>query len=334
MNLGGWDMVSVVPMDRVNIAMAASGHTPTDFSYRERPLRIKGRFGPRRIVPGGSVQLPHVDIPIAEGRSLDAQGRPPMVDLAGLVLRVELVLRLIPPPDDPGARDLVFDVMRDGLDTALPPVRPLALMGGKARMGAQASRVLMLALAVCLSAHPDRISHVFARTCTSGPLDMAHHDWAWLETSNARHLAMFGSLAPPTPDMRPDRADPQLLQDGRSRAFALSDKTFFTRILGPWMNNGFRPRGRFNAGAAAVSLTSPLALPPRKEGGYILQPVLHRLWLARKGAGLQQSGYCQARLDGHSITLHTEMTMTLPFAFDAKTGTVQLRLDPKPQSKT
>lgn len=64
MNLGGWDMVSVVPMDRVNAAMAASGHTPTDFSYRERPLRIKGRFGPWRIVPGGSVQLPHVDIPI------------------------------------------------------------------------------------------------------------------------------------------------------------------------------------------------------------------------------------------------------------------------------
>lgn len=59
-----------------------------------------------------------------------------MVDLAGLVLRVELVLRLIPPPDDPGARDLVFDVMRDGLDTALPPVRPLALEGGEARMGA------------------------------------------------------------------------------------------------------------------------------------------------------------------------------------------------------
>lgn len=79
----------------------------------------------------------------------------------------------------------------------------------------------------------------------------------------------------------------------------MSDKTFFTRNLGPWMNNGFRPRGRFNAGAAAVNLTSPLALPPRKEGGYILQPVLHRLWLARKGAGLQLSGYCQTRLDGH-----------------------------------
>jgi hypothetical protein len=334
MNLDGWDMVSVVPMERVNAAMAASSDTPVDFSYRERPLLIEGRFGPWRIVPGGSVQLLHVDIPIAEGRYLDAQGRPPIVDLAGLVLRVELALRLIPAPDEPGAQDLVFDVARDGLDTALPPVRPLMLEGGEARMGAQASRVLMLALASCLSAHPDRISHVFARTRTSGPMDMAHHDWAWLETTKGGHLAMFGSIADPTPDMRPDHADPRLLNDGRSRAFALSDKTFFTRVLGPWMNDGFRPRGRFNIGAKGVSLATPLALPPRKEAGYLLRPVLHRLTFVRKGAGLRLSVYCMTRLDGHSITLHTEMTMTLPFAFDAKTGTVLLRPDPKPQSKT
>lgn len=334
MKLGGWDLVSVVPADRVNAAMAASGATPAEFSYTEQPLKIAGRFGPWRIVPGGSVQLLHVDLPIAEGRYTDAQGTPPSADLAGLVLRVELALRLVPAPDDSGARDLVFDVVRDGLDTALPPVRALSLDGGEARLGPQASRVVMMALAACLSAHPDRIGFVFARARTTGPMEMAHHDWAWLETTKGSHLAMLGSVAPPGPDMRPDHVDPRLLGNGQSRAFALSDRAFFMRVLGPWMNDGFRPRGRFRASSASVTLAAPLRLPPRKESGYVLHTVLRRLDFRRKGAGLQVSVVARTRTDGVSVILNTEMLMVMRLAFDAKAGTVILHPDPKPHART
>lgn len=334
MNLAGWDIVSVVPADRVNAAMAASGARPAEFSYTEQPLKIEGRFGPWRIVPGGSVQLLHVDLPIAEGRYTDVQGTPPSADLAGLVLRVELALRLVPAPEDPGARDLVFDVVRDGLDTALPPVRALSLDGGEARLGPQASRVLMMALAACLSAHPDRIGFVFARARTTGPMEMAHHDWAWLETTKGNHLTILGSVVPPGPDMRPDHVDPRLLGNGQTRAFALSDRAFFMHVLGPWMNDGFRPRGKFRASSASVTLASPLSLPPRKEGSYVLHTVLHRLDFRRKGAGLQAAVIAQTRIKGASIVLHTEMLMAMRFAFDAKAGTVLLHPDPKPKTKS
>lgn len=334
MNLDGWDMVAVLPVDRVNAALAAGRGTPVEFSYREKPLVIEGRFGPWQIVSGGSVQLLHVDIPILDGRYMDARGRPPLVDLAGLTLRVEMALRLVPAPDEPGARDLCFDVLREGLDSALQPVRALALKGGEERLGAKATRVLMLALATCLSAHPDRIGHVFARARASGPLELEHHDWAWLESPTGGHLAMLGSVTPPSADMKPDHIDPRVLGNGPSRAFTLSDRAFFRRVLGPWMNTGFRPKGRFSIRAGGISLAAPLALPKRKESGFVLHPVLHRLDLHRKGAGLGLSVHCVTRIDGLTVELHTEMELVMPFTFDAATGTVSLRRDPKPKSRT
>ena len=339
MNLGGWDMVSAVGIGRINAALAAKADTATEFDFHEDTIRLSGTFGPWQIVQGGSVRLLHVTIPLTAGKYSDSLRRHHSIDLAGMALVAELALRLIPSTVEPGAEDLVFDLDRgDATDGAQPPVRILRLDGAEGRLDGESAKVVALALGAALSAHPDHVGHVFARArktgADTGSLAMPYHDWAWMETAGGEgHMALLGALSAPTAAMAPDPIDPRIMGAGVA-AFALSDCAFFSRVLAPWLNTHFHPRGSFVGSASGVTLKGNVQLPAAKSSGYTLRPLIETMRFTRKGAALQVDLHTRTRIDGHSVQIMTDMRMTLPLAFDAKSGSVALKPDPAPQCRS
>ncbi|GAA6189820.1 TULIP family P47-like protein [Litorivita sp. NS0012-18] len=334
MNLSGWDFFSAVSVPMLNAALAENAaRLVSDFKFKQDGIEIEGRFGPWRIVRGGSVQKLYVALPVVSG-SIRGVVRRKRTDLAGMELLVEIGLRMLPEAGGAEGHKLVFDIgQEDGANGGLAHAIDLTVPQG--RLTHMQIAVVKEALTDCLNAHAEQVAFVFAHIKTRGApeaawLHLPHHDWANLETQDGPHfLALFGSRAKPSAAMAPTRVDPALVKGDASAYFAVSNDLYMAAQVLPWLNANFRPKAPFAKKGAVVHLAKKVKLA--KAGGY--QPVLEGLSFKIAKGGLAISA--QARIDlnflGTDLMVTTDLLM--PFFLDAKTGRVGLRRDPKPRQK-
>ena len=341
MNLNGWDTTSVVAIDLVNHALEQNtGKLVTRFEFRDDPILMRGTFGPWRIVPGGSLQKLHVEIPITDGwiRGVMRSAR---TKLTGTVLTVEIGLRLLPRADAKDTHDLVFDLSAGDTPEARP-IRGIDIRGTGGKLSPEQIETVHVALVDCLNAHAEQVAFVFASveargTAADGWLQMPWNDFTYVETVRGRHyLALMGSRKKPTPQMTPDRFDPKLLEGQAPACFALSHELYLTGLLLPWLNASFRPKARFKYAVAkwpdakhsvaGVVLQSPVALPKSGDA----HPALKSLVFSVQGSALAVSAHAEAHV-GAGCHLQVKIDMTMPMALDPATGAVSIRSDPRPR---
>jgi len=340
MNLNGWDTTSIASIDLINHALEQNtDKLVTKFSYKDAPIQMSGVFGPWKIVEGGSPRNLHVEIPIREG-SIRGVVRRKRTDLTGVVMRVEIGLRLLPRAKADDTLDLMFDL--EGATTPdHRPIKGLDVRGVPGQLSSPQLTALRLALVDCLNAHAAQVAFVFATVKSRGTaqadwLRMPYNDFAYVPTVRGPgYLALLGASAKPTAAMTPDRLDIALLDGAAPAFFALSHRLYLRDFVLPWLNGNFRPRGKFayskvryKEGAATtegVALVKPVMLP--KSGTYT--PRLKVLTFSIRGNALCVLVEAEVHV-AMGCHLQVRMTMKMPMALDTKTGKVSIALDPKP----
>lgn len=333
MNLLGWDTVSALGTPLANQALqAAQERLASRFSHCRDGLQAEGSFGPWQIVAGGAPGLLHMDLHIRDGTARGL-GRG-ATDLAGMVLRIEVPLALVPSPDGKRPAELRFKTV----EGTPPPdlIKPLALKDPRQQLDDIGGQMLQIALCECLSASMGSVSYVFAEIAphNAGGGDWAatpYLDWACLNTGDGRqYLAIFGAMAPPRPDMALDKIDVEVIAGKGSAYFAFSPRIYGERLLLPWLNANFRPRAQFRANGGAITLARPVPLPPAPSKVGTLHPVIDRMTLSVAKGGLA------IRLDAHAeamgATVRVTMSMMLAMQLDKATGRVGLCPDPNPKT--
>ena len=318
MSMGGWDLVSLVDVALINERLReAAGDVVQRFQYKEENLRIRGVFGPWQIVPGGSRQKLHVDLPLKSGELRLHPGMQTRYPLKGLVLRVELALRIIEPTQEAGPRNLMFNLDRTGLMGAEQPVTVVELFDPEGRIPEDDKRILSISLAACLKKHQDKIKFVFASVTSTAGLSMPNLDWAYLETGGAgQYLAIAGALDPMPADLEADSIGDGLILPDMQGALGLSGRTLCQKVIAPSMNQTFKPQNSFVGQGSGVRLLRPVRLAPQKIDGYVLQPVLHKLEMKRIETGFDVSVHAITAIKGDTIRLETCLLYTSDAADD------------------
>ena len=335
LNLDGWDTVTLSDVNLVNAAMVRrQNELITTFDFREGHIHIKGRFGPWQIAPGGGGRSLLVHIPIQTGDMKINAGQHIGTDISGVTLAVKLKLMLLPPEGGADRSELRFDLTADAEAGPDDPVLPVDVLDPMGKLSDFDRQILVLATAACLSAHADDVTFVFASVKTRGTSDARQlttpfHDWGHVVTADARqYLALYGALT--KPKQRPDTIDPGLIATRGSAYLAFSHRLFAERFLLPAVEQSFRRRVFRTKGATVVN-TSIIPLPPERKSGVKVHPFIDRMTLQISGKALVC--HVQARATLGSLTFHCELTMTMPFKFDAKSGELRFLPDNSPKLK-
>ncbi|NNF25267.1 MAG: TULIP family P47-like protein [Rhodobacteraceae bacterium] len=335
MTLDGWDTVSLSDVALVNEAMVRrQNEFITEFDFKEGRLHFSGRFGAWQIREGGGLQSLNVEIPIDHGKLIGIPRSKRPFDVAGLLLRVKLKLRLLPAPDGSEHAQLMFDLDADTSRGPDQPVLPVEVIDPSGKISRTRLQYLAIAAAACLSAHAQKVTYVFASVKTRGTSDAAelatpYHDWLHVITSEGRqYLAIFGALSKPAG--RVDRIDPALIKTLGSAYLALSVRMFHERFLCPVLSGSFKPRAPFRVHGGRVENSRAIALPPQDIGIGTARPIIDRLQLALAPGALRGHVKAHAQLP-LGITFDITVDMTMRFSFDAKSGELRFLPDPKPK---
>ncbi len=335
MTLNGWDTASITDVALVNESLAArQNELITEFDFREGSLHFHGRFGAWEILPGGSLQLLNIRIPIKTGRLEGLPRRPRRVDISGVSLILKIALRLLPAPDGSGKSDLLFDFENKLSVNGEDPVLPLDIEDPTGRLNDMQKTMLRTAAAACLSAHGGDVSFVFASvesrgSTTTDVLATPHSDWCHVITSEGRqYLAVLGALSPPKGGI--NSFDPALITKPGSAYLVLSNRMFIQRLLLPTLVADFRPKTQFAANAVQVRNKRPIPLPPQKYGLSELRPIINSIVFSMKATALSVKVSTKTDI-GLGAILTCNIDMTMPFVFDAKKREVSFRPDPKPK---
>jgi len=335
MTLHGWDTASITDVKLVNASLVArQNELITEFDFKERNLHFYGTFGPWEILPGGSLQLLRLRIPVKNGKLKGLPARRTSVDVSGTALIVKIALRLLPAPDGSDKQNLCFDFTSRATNSADDPVLPLDVEDPTGRLSDLQKNLLRTAAAACLSAHGDDVSFVFASVQTRGSttgslLATPFTDWCHVITSEGRqYLAVVGSLTKPTG--RIDKFDPALIAKSGSAYLVLSNRMFMNRLLLPTLNSDFRPKSKFVSKGGKIKNARPIPLPAQKYGLKNLHPMINKITFGLKPAAL--SCVVSTKTDiGLGAVLTCNLDMTMPFSFDAKSRHVTFKPDKHPK---
>jgi hypothetical protein len=213
MNLLGWDTTSALDIDLVNQALEAEQEGLVNrFLHIRDNIVLRGLFGPWQIVRGGSMRLLHMDLHIRSGqaRGIRTKGTRP-VELGGMILHVEIPLRMVPSPDGKAPAQLRFVIREDDPEE----VGKITALGLTDPHG-QLDEMELRAVATCPDRLPVGASRQGGLRLCRGHAHKAgswaatpHIDWAMLETGDGRaYLAILGAWARPRPRWSPTRSTP------------------------------------------------------------------------------------------------------------------------------
>lgn len=331
-NLGGWDLITMTDAALVNQAMAArQNELIVGFEFRSDEAMLRGTFGPWRIVPGGSMGYLLVEMPVREGE-LRIRGKWPRARLEGVVLKARLRLRMLPVGDRGDRREVIFDLheLGDGEEG----VDAIGYDDPEDHLQQIEAMVFRRAVAACLSAHAGDVSFVVASVETRGTVkgaefEMPHHAWGNVLTGDGRqYLALAGALT--TPKAPLSTVDPGIIATPGSAYLALSRRFLMIRVVHPALESGFRPRVPFRCRGAVSESTRPVSLGKQSLSGMTVEPILRRLSVEVGDTALLARAETKTDL-ALGTYLTTDVRMTMPFAFDRKTGTLTFRADPDPK---
>lgn len=339
MNLGAWNFVAAIDVDKVNAELAAQpGALIRTFSLSGQVV-ASGSYGNWRIVPGGSGKILAMEIAIQDGQMQAPTGP---IALHGSVLVLSIRLDLL--PIENGGHTLVMDVATVTLREmrALPP-----------GLGEIAGAALGTALAQNISAHADQVTFVLARMAPLGP---DAPPWLALGTPEFGYLVPEGGKPSLAIFAQPGSAEPVLKLDPTvigpdGFGLAISGRSFMRHIFRPalfsalgippdlrdefnlpyWSQPGgdfSRPqpplsRAQASPDSASFSIDGNHDLPSVSAGGGHYTPVLTSLQatLADDRVTIAFAGHCNLQMDismdfngSSSVTISMPQPGTLAFA--------------------
>lgn len=332
MSLGEWDIVTMTDVALVNAALIQrQNELITKFKHRESDFRLVGTFGPWQILPGGSMRMLNVEIPIVTGelRLLKHQG-PTRLD--GMTLKVRLSLRLLPIVDKPDLRELVFDF--DGIDREEEGVLPIDYDDPDGRLDRIEASLFKIAVAKCLSAQATDVSFVFASVKARGTvkttaLEVPFHDWGNVVTTDGRqYLALAGALRKPKTDFA--NLDPQIIAQAGSAYVAMSNRMLMERAIFPTIQKDFRPKTPFALNGRTARSQCRIDLGKHKHGIWNVHPFVDRLSISQRDKDLHVAAISSADLPLGARLVST-LTLNMPFAYSPKTKQMTYKPDPAPK---
>jgi hypothetical protein len=227
-------------------------------------------------------------------------------------------------------------VIRDDDPEEVGSIAALGLTDPHGQVDDLESELLQVALTDCLSAHLDKVAFVFAAVSPHKAGSWAatpNIDWAMLEPGDGRSfLAILGSMSPPTPEMEPDKIDPELITGPGTAFHAFSPRLYAAQMLVPWLNANFKPKATFTASGNTARLARAVSLPDIDTPIGHKTPVLRRMDFTMKKGGM--GIFVKSTVDaGGGVTVHVEVSMFLKMVLDTSKGIVGLQPDPNPKTK-
>ncbi len=333
-DLGEWDLLTLTDVRMVNAAMVArQNELITRFNHHSESFRIKGRFGPWRIVPSQSTQILQVELPVTEGE-LRVPGYRVPTRLGGITLRVRLALRLLPVGSREEVHDLVFDF--DELEDDEGAVRAISYDDPEGQLEGIEAVIFKLAVARCLSANAAEVSFVFGSVKCRGSLQdeslrLPYQGWANVETTGGRHYLALGAAfnAPKAPLQN---IDPEILVRRASAYVAMSRTFLMTRVIYPSLDQGFSPPIPFRHAGTKASNMVPIDLGSHRHGSWIVRPIVRRLVIEQGQKALTARAETTTALP-MDARLESLVELSMPFHFDAGTRSLSFLPDPNPRDR-
>ncbi|MCZ6618615.1 MAG: TULIP family P47-like protein [Gammaproteobacteria bacterium] len=340
MELYNWDAVSIASVQRINEALRNNAdELLLTFEYADAQAVICGEFGSWQIAAGTAGSLVYLDLPIDSGTlqppTSQAQNQNG-TDVAGVIVRVEVPLRIMPPPAQGGDRTLCFDLRSGEGDDSDAGVRFVHTEDPENRLDELSQAVLGNAVARCLTANGAKVSYVFAKLGVAATnyswLTLPYYHWCQIQTvKGPGYLAVLGSA---TADEKERVVDSRALTGDPAAVFMVSQTLFMSGAVLPHMNNSFVKGSRFHAHGDHLRLAKPINLPTRNFSFlYTARPVIDKMDLYISGSNMV------VVTDGHmGLPLGAQLTFTvttkLPFTYDPGKRGVAFKPDKNPDVKT
>lgn len=293
MDTFGWDVVYACSGHYLNDQLSVTDDGGIrDFNYADTAISVSGRFGPWRLVPGGSGPIVQFEMPIVAG-SVTIKTTQQQFSLNGCVPLVQLQLKLAKGKTQEASHHLVFHctTLGKGKGDATPgavSVLDPDTSGNlkKQTDGAIAAALLVTGLGNCLVAHADQLTYVFARILPA-PTGQ-NSDWLTPTTVTYGYhqpkggalggIAILGMLA--GTDRPPPYFDPQLLE-GYDFGFALSARALLQHVIIPSLAQSLQGNawpGDFAVrGNSAITLINSFNLNPVHVGALDYIPEVQNL---------------------------------------------------------
>lgn len=256
----GWDVVYASSGEYINQRLAAeASKLITSFAYEDAAVKLAGKFGPWKIVPGGSGPLLQFVTPIIEGTAQFKTFDNVTIPLNGVEPLVQMQLTLPKGKDQSVVRSLVFHCATLGKhkgDTtpgAVTVVSPdisgtlKKLPEAERKEAALAAAMLTVGLGRVFTENAGQLNFVFANMLPAPSSDSA----GWLTPVSASYayqqrddntlggIAILGVLDNSPIGELPRDFDTRLLRD-EDFGFLLSAKALMRHVILPSLPAAFR----------------------------------------------------------------------------------------------
>lgn len=358
MQLYGWDTVFATSTAHANEALAQSKEAiALPFKHTDGDITVSGSAAGWSIVPGGSGQLIHLKVDIANGEYKDGDET---TEISGIGVVLEISLKLAPAssPDTgafktdepPQKLFLQFDlrtVNKLTPDSALGwsaprgagAVTPVRIDDPSGKLGELDKMIISDAIAAFLVERSQYISTVLAE------IDLVKHgETGWLAPTDTAYayverqdgvgaLSIFSVTDGRSIENIERSIDPTLITADAEGYFAISPQMFLRNVILPMMP------GAFGNGAKAKNFTFDVKanairnvghLKANKTKGY--QPMIHSVTTTIKGGSLHTavSGKCDMNFMG--VEMSFSVSAVSPLTYDPKSQKIGFKEDPEPTS--
>ncbi|KSV75547.1 hypothetical protein N185_17045 [Sinorhizobium sp. GW3] len=335
----GWDTVFVVNEDRLNALLLANANTVTLTFDVEIPGQVsgraKGKFAPWQIAEGGSNDIIHLRLTLAEGQ-MDYGGR--RVDLTGLTLVVATYLDWLATPDR--TEQLRFDYHRLG-ESGNPPQRGeltvVKLIDPNSMLKPEENALLAFALGTQLVARAADVRFVFATVNLVAPTTnswltpvRSRYGYFRREGNRSGYLAIFSVTTDRSTNGLQRTVDPAAIPTDTNATYVISDELFLKDVIAPGLARSFNTDvGAFayDTGAQILRNTRRLRAKSVKSGAITYYPEVDQLEVRSGEAALQT--YCKGRTDMHAgIMLYYTVSAKNRAVYE--NGALTFQVDPSP----
>ena len=338
MQLNGWDTVSLASTEMVNRSLAQCSQQLIErFAFRDATLSIAGEFTRWRIVPGGSPRMLVLKLDLA---NLVVQGLPgyPQLTVNQAAAVVEVGLKLLPIPGQPGCHALSFDFNTARGEEGQPAVNPIDLEVSNGALNEMMRTLILNALCACLAANADQIRYVLATLGTSNPakaswLTPKQSDWVYVETTDSRsYLAVLSTTDERDISDLPRAVDPNVLAKPGTAVLGIANDLLLRKALIPYLGSAFSAPNafRYDTAHGRILSTRQIKLKPEKHGAWRVQPYIDSLCVRIV------NGRLEVDVAGHGdlpMGLRVDYTVKprMPFTFDPNTRVATFAKDKHPK---
>jgi hypothetical protein len=343
MNMNGWDMISVIEINQVNIQLQkrmgellVSFDTHWDDAFAGQ-YRATGKFGAWSLV-GGSGSDIWLMLPITSGSLSLVGGADAATDISGMTVELEVNLEWIPSKVTQGAKTLQFD-----LSSIAPPNGPRPPGGifvksvsdpKKTGFGPQVGK----GIASALLENKDKITFVFAET---GIVDPKTATWLLPKRSTYSYhspqgIAAFLAILSVTTDRDisglNSNVDSGLANARFPVSLAISGGLFLENGILPVLPHAFpnTDASTFSYANGTITLRHGFNLNSIREGLIDYTPTVNSLSISINSNALKSlaAGTCGLHLPNAYLDFSTTTNNVL--AYNAASQTFSFLADPNP----